>query len=407
MRKPQLIAGLELGDRQFTMAVGHLMDQRRLLIRALDSIPAKGIERGGLTDPIECSDAVARLFRQVEKGLSARIPKVLTAMHGSHVKSYNASASIPIPDPSVGIGPRDVDRVVNTCRTLSLEYDRQILHAFERGFAVDGQSGIKDPVALSGNKLGVDLHLITAQSLALQNFVKVISRAGLEVDQFVLPGLASAEAVLSELDKDLGVTLIRIGDVQTEALIFIEGAVRETFLIPWGTDHMAESLSRTLKFPRVTVEQLIEQIKSIEDRPEWASVPLRAQAGSLSRTLPKGQMTQMVGSKAKEFLTRIQRRLDESPYFRESAAGVVMVGEMTHLDGFLEASENILNMPVRLGTIREVEVTPPMELNPSHTTVVGLLCFGARRQSFAAHAAPTSLVQRWMEKTRQVFEEYF
>ncbi len=407
MKDPPLIAALDLGDSHFTLAIGRLDEQQQLSVQALATVRAQGMEKGVFSDPIECSDAVARLARQVEKALSIRLPKLAVAVHGTHLKSYNASAAIPIPDPTVGISKKDVERVITTCRTLSLDYDRQILHAFDRGFVVDGQAGIKDPVGLSGTKLNVELHLVTAQNLSMQNLVKVLNRAGLEVGQLILPGLAAAEAVLLDLDQELGVTLVRIGEFQTEILIFNDGAVRETFVIPWGTDHLAESFSRTFKLPATSIGQILEQVKSIDQHPEWAAVPVRVQAGSLVRSFPQGEVAQLVGSKAREFLARVRHKLDESASFRESAAGVIMVGELAHLDGFLEAAESILNVPVRLGTLREIQRNPGVEISSLHTTSVGLLRYAARQLAAQNHSGPTSFWERSLDRARLIFEEYF
>ncbi len=405
-KKPQLLAGLELGARYFTLAVGELDERHELIVRAVESIPAKGVERGVLTDPVECVDTVSRLIRQVESSLSSRIPKVLTAFHGNHLKSYNATASVPIQDPTVGISNRDVERVMTTCRTLSLDYDRQILHAFERGFAVDGQSGIKDPVGLSGAKLTVELHLVTALNLAVQNLTRVLNRSGLEVEGLVLPGLATAEAVLSDLDCDLGVTLVRVGEVQTEVLLFADGVVRETFIIPWGMDHLSEIISRTLKLPRAAADQLLEQVQSLEEKPEWAATPLGVKSGSLVRSFPQGQVVHLVANRTKEFLNRLRRRLDESSYSRESSAGIVMVGPLARLDGFLEMAEGLLNMPVRLGTIRGIQADPQITLATTHTAAVGLLRHGIKRRSPAARPSGPPWLQ-WLDRTRHLLEEYF
>ena len=417
-KKPSLIAGLELGTRQFTVAVGDFSESRplgrgehqRLLIREVASTPTRGLQRGVLSDPLECTDTVARVIRQAERSLGVRIPSVLVALPGNQVRSTNASASIPISDPGIGISPRDVERAFATCRNLSLDYDRQILHAFRRGFTVDGQAGIKDPVGLCGTKLAIELHLVTAQSLGLQNFTRVLNRAGLEVEEFVLPGLAAAEAVLSDLDRDLGVTLILVDELQTQIILFTDGQVRETFLIPWGAELLTENLSRTFKVPRAAADQLLEQVSSLEENPSLPdSPPLRVKVGSVIRTFPQGQVVHLIGAKTKEALNRIQHRLDQSPYFRESAAGVVMVGNLTRLEGFLEMAEGILNMPVRLGTAREVELNVPSlsTLGAHHTTVVGLLQHGARRRSLSPHSLSATGWLRWVERTRQLLEEYF
>ena len=411
MGKPPLIAGLEIGAYHLSMAVAQLQDRRRLVVRVLESVPARGIERGVLSDPMECTDSIARLIRQAERGLSAKIPPVMVAITGNHLKSCNAAASIPIADPSVGISRRDVERAVATCRTLSLEYDRQILHAYQRGFSVDGQSGIKDPVGLYGTKLGVELHLITALNLAMQNWVKVIQRAGLEVEQMVLPGVAAAEAVLSDLDRDVGVTAVRIGESQTEALLFSEGSVKESFLMPWGTDPLVQAVSRNLKLPWAVAQQLFEKLSSLEERPESgsASPTLRVQSGSQERSFSHAQIAHLVRAKIKEFLGRLQHRMDESAAYRESAAGVVMVGPLTRLEGFLEMAEFILNMPVRLGTVKSLEMDPPVTLTAQHATVLGLLHHGAKRRSSPVQRLPAEgpAWYRWLDRTRRLLEEYF
>ena len=406
-KQPPLIAGLELEGHQFTLVVGHLPDRNRLVIRSVESIPAQGVQRGVLSDPLECTDAVARLVRQAEKSVSARIPKVLATLHGNHVTSVNTTASIPIADPGTGITQRDVERVIHTCRTLSLEYDRQILHAFTRGFSVDGQGGIKDPVGLYGTKLTIEMHLVTALNMAVQNLTRVLNRAGLEVERLVLPGLAAADAVLTDLDRDLGVTLIRIGESQTQALLFTDGAVRETFLIPWGTDHLMEALSRAFKLPLASAQVAFEQIRSLEDRPELASDTLQVKSGSLHRSIPQGQAVHLVASKCKEFLARIHRRLEESRYFRESASGIVMVGNLIRLDGFIEMTEGLLNMPVRLGTARDVELDPSITLGASHATAVGLLRYAAQSRFASSPPWSVSPWARLLERGRHLLEEYF
>ncbi len=411
--KPPLLAGLELGAHRFTLVVGRLIDRHRgsagppsLVLRAVESVPAQGIQRGVLSDPIECSDAIARLIRQTEKSIQARVPKVLAALYGNHVTSANASASIPITEPTAGISRRDVERVTNTCRTLSLDYDRQILHAFERGFAVDGQAGIKDPVGLSGAKLTVQMHLVTALSLAVSSWLKVLHRAGVEVDKLVLPGLAAAEAVLSDLDRDLGVTLICMGECLTEILLFTDGSVRETFLIPWGTDHLTESMGRALKLPKAGVEQLLEQVPSLED--PSSDLAMRVKSGSLTRSFPQGQVVQLVKARCKELLGRVEGRLKESPYFRESAAGVVVVGPLARLEGFIEMVERDLNMPVRLGTPKQVELDPQLNVSVLPVTAVGLILNGVKsRFSPVPSFYPGSPWARLVHRGRLLLEEYF
>ncbi len=422
MRKPALLVGLELGPREFTAAAGELLPDQRLIVHHVESVPAEGFEKEGLSDPIECADVIARLVRQLERNLPAKISRAAAAFPASHLRAFNASATVPIPDPTGGISRQDVERVVSTCRTLSLDYDRQILHSFERGFSVDGQSGVRNPVGLSGKKLSVELHLVTAPSLAVQNLTRVLGRAGLEVEGFALPGLGAADAVVPDLDRDLGVTLVRIGEFQTEVLLFDGGGVRETYLVPGGIEDLLEVLSRSLKLPRVSTEFLFEQVRTVEEqpavvaadgtavisdgRPDWASVPLRTGLGAAVRTFPQGQVAQIVRSRAKDLLTRLQRRLSASPLFLDCASGVVVVGHLSRLEGFLEMAEGMLNMPVRLGAVKGMELASGLTPRPQDLTAIGLLRWSARRRT----ATQLPNVPAWLrpfEKAQRILQEYF
>ena len=410
MKKPQRIVGLELGARQFTAAVGEVQDNQQVVIRVIESAPSQGFEREGLTDPIECSDAVARLMRQVERSLSDKVTLASAAFPGNQLKSFNASAAVPITDPGTGISKQDVDRVISTCRTLSLDYDRQILHSFERGFTVDGQSGVRNPVGLSGKKLSVELHLVTAQTTTAQNLTKMLNRAGLELDTFVLPGLGMAEAVLTDLDRDLGVTLIRIGEFQTEVVLFDDGGVRETFLLSGGTEDLVESLSRTFKLPRVSAEHLLEQVRTLEAPSadvDWASVPLRAGVGASVRTFPQGQVVQLVKGRAKDLLSRVQRRLGASSIFLDSASGIVVVGSLARLEGFMEMAEEMFNTPVRLGIVKDVELPPGFVPRIQDTTAVGLVRYAFRLRADSGVSRPLPPWLKPLEKFQRILQEYF
>ncbi|MDO8730946.1 MAG: cell division protein FtsA [Candidatus Omnitrophota bacterium] len=408
MKKEQLVAGLDLGPRQFVLAAGRIQDPQRLVVQAVESVPAQGFEKEGLSDAVECADAVSRLIRQAERVLSARIGSAVVAFPPGQLKSFNATAAIPVQDPGVGINRQDVEKAISTCRSLSLDYDRQILHCFERGFAVDGQTGVKNPLGLSGKKLTVDLHLVTAPNLGVQSLTRVLTRAGLEAERLVLPGLGVAEAVLADVDRDLGVTLIRIGDSQMEVLIFDDGEVKETFLIPGGAEDIVESVSRSLKLPRVSAEHLLEQVSTVEELPEeQAAVPLRAGLGASVKTFPQGQVIHLVRAKAKDLLTRIQRRLEGNPVFRDCASGVVMTGYLSRMEGFLEMAEQTFNAPVRLGMVKEVELAEGIALRGQDTVAVGLLRHSARRRLATTRSSTHSPWLRPLETVQRLLQDYF
>ena len=410
MKKQPLIAGIELGPRRFIAAAGRISDPSHFCVQAIESVPAQGFEREGLGDALECADGITRLVRQLERAVGGRVTTALAAFPAHHVKSFNASSSIPIPEPGAGISRQDVERAIGTCRTLSLDYDRQILHAFERSFTIDGQTGVKNPIGLSGRKLGVEIHLVTALNLSVQNLTRVLNRGGLEVEQFVLPGLACAEGVLSDLDRDLGVTLVRIGDFQTEVILFDDGQVKETILISGGWDDLVENVSRAFRLPRAPAEHLLEQVRTLEENPAGAAaVPLRAGLGASVRTFPAQEVIQRVRGRVRDLLHKVQRRVTSNPVFLDCASGVVVVGHLARLEGFLEIAEEMLNVPVRLGTVKEMEVAPGMTLRSQDTVAIGLLRHGLRRRFASVHPANAALPVwlRPFDRFRRVLQEYF
>jgi len=408
VKKEQLVAGLDLGPRQFVLAAGRILEPNRLVVQAVEAVSAQGFEKEGLSDAIECADAVSRLVRQAERSLSARIGSAVVAFPSGQLKSFNATAAVPVQDPGVGINRQDVEKAVGTCRSLSLDYDRHILHCFERGFAVDGQQGIKNPVGLSGKKLSVDLHLVTAPNAGIQNLTRVLNRAGLEPEQLVLPGLGVAEAVLADVDRDLGVTLVRIGDSQIEVLLFDDGEVKETFLISGGAEDIAESVSRSFKLPHLAAEHLLEQVSTVEELPEdQAALPLRAGLGASVRTFPQGQVVHLIRTKAKDLLTRVQRRLEGNPVFLDCASGVVMAGYLSRMEGFLEMAEQTFNAPVRLGTVKGVELAEGINLRGADSVAVGLLRHSARRRLATARPSSSSPWLRPLETVQRLLQDYF
>ena len=407
MKKETSLAGIELGSKWFTAAVGHLQEGR-LRIQALDSVPAQGFEKEGLSDPIECADGVSRLLRQVGRTDGLKVTTAVVAFPANHLKSANASATIPIPEPGAGITRQDVEKVLSTCRTLSVEYDWKILHAFERGFSVDGQSGVRNPIGLSGRKLEVELHLVTALNLTVQNLTRVINRSGLEVDAFILPAAGCAEAVLSDLDRDLGVALVRIGEFLTEVVLYNDGEVRETFLIPGGMDDLVEHLSRSLRLPRVAAERLLSQVRTLGEPPDENSVPLETGPGvSTARSVSQPQAVQLVRHRCRELLHKLRRRLAANSIFPDCASGVVTVGPLARVEGFLEMAEEFLNVPVRLGAVKEVELAAGLSLRQQDVTAVGLLRYGLRRQMAAAQPAVLPAWLKPLERFRRLLQEYF
>lgn len=401
------VAGLDLGPKQFVGGVAEVEASGRLILRALKEVPAQGFGKDGLTDPIECADGIGRLLRAIDRVTGIAIPSVSVCFPANHLKCFNASASIPIPEPGVGVSHQDVEKVIQTCLTLSVEYDQRVLHTFERSFTVDGQTGIKSPVGLTGRKLGVELHIVTASETMLQNLTRVIHRSGLEVDGFVAPGLACGQVVLSELDRDLGVALIRIGDHAVELLLYSDGQLKESFVLKGGTEDLIDHIGSALRLPRVAAESIFTQVHSVEERPESASVALKAGVGATTRSISEAQVVSLIRMRCRELVQRIRRTLAVNPLFRDCASGVVVVGSLVRLDGFLEMLEGALNVPVRMGVAKGVELEEGMKPRQQDIPLMGLIAYKMNEMKDTPASSVLPLWLKPLSRFRKILKDYF
>lgn len=409
MRRPALLAGLDIGTHQITAAVGRLTATQALEVIALQEGPTRGVERGVIVDLADAVEAVARLVRQAEEEAGARITTVAVTIHGPSIRSHNAQATVTLPDSSSEISRWDVDRVLAGCRAAASAYDRQVLHEFVQRFLVDEQDGVRDPLGLFGGRLGAALHVVTIQTAMLQSWRKILNHAGVEVQAFVLPGVATSHAVLSDLDRDLGVIVVDIGGSHTDIICWVDGAIRETLAVPWGGDQLTASLAERFELPFVAAEQLKLQCNSIEPRTASDEL-LRISVGQGSRAVPRAEVAALLAEQAKRLLADVRGRLDSSPYFHEASAGLVVTGGTALMEGVLELAETVCNLPVRLGTLHEVVCAPRVTVGPAAPTAIGLLAYQLSVKRPLRVATPTPsphTLGRFVQRAKILLEEYF
>jgi cell division protein FtsA len=324
--------------------------------------------------------SIQRAVEEAELMAGCQIHSVYAGIAGSHIRSLNSHGIVAIRDREVVSG--DVDRVIDAARAVAIPADQKILHVLPQEFVIDNQEGIHEPVGMSGVRLEAKVHLVTGAVSAAQNIVKCVKRCGLEVDDIILEQLASSYAVLTEDEKDLGVCLVDIGGGTTDIAVFTDGSIRHTAVIPIAGDQVTNDIAVALRTPTQHAEEIkvkyacaLTQLAMADETIEVPSVGDRA-----PRRLARQTLAEVVEPRYEELLNLVQTELRRSGFEDLIAAGVVMTGGSSKMEGVIELAEEIFHAPVRLGVPQHVTGLVDVVRNPIYATGVGLLLFGQKHR---------------------------
>jgi len=315
-----------------------------------------------------------------------QIHSVYTGIAGSHVRSLNSHGIVAIRDNEVSNG--DVERVIDAARAVAIPADQKILHILPQEFIIDNQEGIREPVGMSGVRLEAKVHMVTGAVSAAQNIVKCVRRCGLEVDDIILEQLASSYSVLVEDEKDLGVCLVDIGGGTTDVAVFTGGSIRHTAVIPIAGDQVTNDIAVALRTPTQHAEEIkmkygcaLTQLASSEESIEVPTVGDRP-----PRRLARQTLAEVIEPRYEELFSLVQSELRRSGFEDLIAAGVVLTGGSSKMEGAIELAEEVFHMPVRLGEPQFVSGLVDVIRNPIYATGVGLLLFGHKNRHHRHYA---------------------
>lgn len=304
------------------------------------------------------------------------IHSVYAGIAGSHIRSLNSHGIVAIRDAEVGAG--DVERVIDAARAVAIPADQKILHILPQEFLIDGQEGIREPIGMSGVRLEARVHMVTGAVSAAQNIIKCVRRCGLEVDDVILQQLASSHSVLTEDEKDLGVCLCDIGGGTTDIAVFVNGAIHHSAVIPIAGDQVTNDIAVALRTPSQHAEDIkikyacaLTQLANPEETIEVPSVGDRP-----PRKLIRQTLAEVVEPRYEELFTLVHAELKRSGFEEMLAAGVVLTGGGSKMEGAIHLAEEVFHLPVRLGTPQYVAGLVDVVRNPIYATGVGLLLFG-------------------------------
>ena len=371
-----LIVGLDIGTSKVSAIVGEIVADGRIEVIGMGIHPSRGLKKGVVVNIESTVQSIQRAVEEAELMAGCQINSVFTGIAGNHIRSLNSHGIVPIRDKEVTRG--DVDRVIDAARAVAIPADQKILHILPQEYIIDKQEGIREPIGMSGVRLESRVHMVTGAVSAAQNIIKCVGRCGLEVDDIILEQLASSEAVLIEDEKDLGVCLVDIGGGTTDIAVFKDGAIRHTAVIPIAGDHVTNDIAVALRTPAQYAEEIkikyacaLAKLVAPDETIEVPSVGDRP-----PRRLARQTLGEVVEPRYEELLTLIQAELRRSGYEDLIAAGMVLTGGSSKMEGLIGLAEEILHMPVRIGVPHTIFGLIDMVRNPIHSTGVGLLQFG-------------------------------
>lgn len=376
----KLICGIDIGSSKVATIVGiNSEDTNELKVIGFNTTPARGIKKGLIVDIKEVTDAVEESVEKAERMAGHKLNKVFVSVGGPHISSLNSHGIVAVSNPQGEISETDVDRVVEAARAISLSSTRQIIEVIPRDFIVDGQPGIKSPIGMSGIRLEVETHIITASSTNLKNIERVLNDLGLENQGFVFSGLASAEAVLTKTEKELGVVLVDIGGGKIDLTIFVEGALSYSASIPIGARHITNDIAVGLRVSLDSAEKIkIFLSKNLNAKKKTLQLnlnelQLEENINELSlKTLVDG----IIAPRLEEIYKMVFDEIEKSGFGQQVPSGLVITGGGALTVGMLETGKRVVGLPIRIGIPDKVTGLVDEIVDPQYASTTGLLLYG-------------------------------
>ena len=382
-----MVVGLDIGTSKVVAIVGQPTDDGGIEIAGIGSHPSRGMKKGVVINIESTVQSIQRAVEEAELMAGCDIHSVYVGIAGSHISSMNSDGVVAIKEREVST--YDIERVIDSARARAISEGQRVLHVLPQEFSIDKQGGIREPLGMSGVRLEAQVHLVTAALNAVQNIEKCVRRCGLEVDAIILEQLASSHAVLTEDERELGVCMDDIGGGTTDIAVFTEGAIRHTAVIPIAGDQVTNDIAMALRTPTQYAEDIkvkyacaLTQLASSDEMIKVPSVGERP-----ARDLSRQALAEVVEPRYEELFTLVREELRRSGYEDLVAAGVVLTGGTSRMEGVVELAEEIFHMPVRIASPQNVRGLADVVRNPIYSTGVGLLHYGMRdaRQGHGLH----------------------
>ncbi|KKO49054.1 cell division protein FtsA [Arsukibacterium sp. MJ3] len=391
-----LIVALDIGTSQIKAVVGEITPDNRLSIVGVGTHASRGMDKGGVNDLNLVVQAVQRAINEAELMADCQISSVYLGITGKHIRCQNESGMVPINDTEVTAD--DVASVIHAAKSVPISAERRMLHVLPQEFSVDMQEGIKSPIGMSGVRMEAKAHIITCANDMAKNIEKCVERCGLQVDQLIFSSLASSYAVLTDDEKELGVCVVDMGGGTIDLSIYTNGALRHTAVIPVAGNQVTSDIAKIFRTPISHAEDIKVQyacaLRSMVGKEESIEVP--SVGGRPARSMSRHTLAEVIEPRYQELFELVLEEIRSSGLEEQIAAGLVLTGGTSKMEGAVEFAEDVFQMPVRVGQPMHVSGLKEYVQDPAYASVVGLLLYGkdvrAQQKNAAQSRDPVSSV---------------
>jgi cell division protein FtsA len=384
MAEQELIAGLDIGSTAIRLVVGqNVGDQEKIHIIGAAEVPAEGISKGIISSIEDAVSSISACLERAERMVGAPIESAWVGISGSHIISQESRGVVAVARSDGEISEDDIDRAIEAARTVATPPNYEILHVIPKSFVVDGQSGIKDPLGMTGVRLEVDTQIIQGLTSQVKNLTKAVYRTDIRhIEDLVLSVLATSEAVLTNRQKELGVAVINIGGSTTSLAVFEEGDILHTAVLPVGSDHITSDIAIGLRIPIDTAEKIklecgVALADGIGRRDE---IDIGELEGKESNFVSKKYIAEIIEARVEEIFDKIDSELKKIDRSGKLPAGVVLTGGGAKLNGLVEAAKTRLRLPATISKPSIITSAIDKVNDPAFSTAVGLVIWGSQLQ---------------------------
>ncbi len=395
MARDRTATGIDIGSSKITTLIATVQDDGEARIIGVSTVPSRGLRKGQIVNIEEATAAISSSLEAAERMAGVQAGRAFITIGGSHIASLNSHGVVAVADPDKEITESDVKRVIDAAKAVSLPSSREILHIIPRGYVVDGQEGIVDPLNMTGVRLEVDTHLITGGSIAIRNLYKCVEDLGVDVGGIVFGGLAASLSALTDTEKELGVVLVDIGGGTTDIAIYVEGALSYSSVIPVGAINITKDIaaglrvslesaeaikllvSRQPRAPMVPEEEPIDRTKKIDksDELDISALHLPEEIRTVSR---KMLVDGIIKPRLNELFAMVGMEIKKSGFGGMTPSGIVVTGGGAQTVQIIETARRNLAMSVHVGIPKSVSGLIDEITTPAFASSIGLILYGLR-----------------------------
>lgn len=411
MARDRTVTSIDIGSSKITTLIASMREEDTVNILGVSTVPSHGLRKGQVVNIEDATASISLSLEAAERMAGTTVGMAYVGIGGNHITSINSHGVVAVAEPEKEITSQDVARVIDAAKAVQLPSSREVLHVLPRGYIVDGQEGIVDPVGMSGVRLEVDTHLVTGGATAIRNHHKCVEELGVDIAGIAFGGLASSYATLTDTEKELGVILVDVGGGTTDVAIFIEGALSYSSVIPIGAINITKDIAAGLRVSLESAEKIkiaLSQIPKNPVLPEEEAVVKKKQGEAKDdeidlsnlglpeemRSVSKKTLIDgIVRPRLNEIFTMVGLEIKRSSFGGMTPSGIVLTGGGALTVGSVEAARRNLAMPVRVGLPGKISGLIDEIMTPAYATSVGLLLYGIKTGKLEAGGGFASLTR--------------